>query len=133
MGDCWNFSEESSCFRDLRAAKIKVRGTEGGFLKSEMSIQLSEGKFDIKIEVDYFDLVAYEQYERQSYAQVVINGNKFRAGWGNSRISRIQVGEDGFNKQPISGEKNFPVHRNFLESDVVRMSEFKSVCWGIRR
>lgn len=94
--------EDTTRFKDLAAAKIKVRGLEGGFINCEMTISLNEGNIDIKIQVDSIDRVVYEQSERQSYAQVVVNGKKTRAGWGNSNIRRLVKAGLGSTNQSIT-------------------------------
>lgn len=119
-GGLLEISEDSSHFRDLRAAKFKVRGIEGGFIKSEMNIQIEAENFQIKIEVDSFDSAVFEQYERQTYAQVVVNGVKSRAGWGNSRIQSNQLGVAGTNMQMIFVPKNISVQSVNTAPVVVR-------------
>lgn len=81
-GGLLEISAETTCFSDLAAAKIKVRGSESGFLKSEMMIQSKDDMLMLRIEVVFVDKTTYEHYERQSYAHVVINGTRRRAGWG---------------------------------------------------
>lgn len=65
-----------------------MRGPEGGFINNVMQTPLKAGIIDIRLVVDSVDIEAYETWERQSYAQVVVNGVRMRAGWGNSNVRK---------------------------------------------
>lgn len=61
-----------------------------------MQIPLKADIIDIRLVVDFVDIEAYGNWERQSYAQVVVNGVRMRAGWGNSNVRKKEIEDMGF-------------------------------------
>lgn len=95
-GGLLDISDDTVHCRELSAAILKVRGPEGGFIRRTMQFSLNNSVLHYRVEVISMDVSAYGIFERQSYAQVLINGERRRAGWGNSNMLRcLKDGEDG--------------------------------------
>lgn len=87
-GGLLDISDDTIHCRELSAAIIKVRGPEGGFIRREMQSEFNNKVISFRIEVLSVDVSAYDLFERQSYAQVLIKGVRKRAGWGNANVWR---------------------------------------------
>ncbi|XP_075503804.1 uncharacterized protein LOC142541110 [Primulina tabacum] len=92
-GGLLEVSEDTRSLRDLGAARIKVKGTKDGFINNKITIPLNGVNTELTIIPLTFDSKAYESYEKQTYAQVVISGKRTVAGWGNSNIGRTMDNE----------------------------------------
>ncbi|XP_073040003.1 uncharacterized protein [Primulina eburnea] len=93
-GGLLDISEHTLSISDLEAARIKVKGIEGGFINSRMYVPIHGELKEISIRVETFDPIAYQQYDNRTYAQVVVNGKRTLAGWGDNNIRRIRDFQD---------------------------------------
>lgn len=90
-----------------------MKGQQGGFANNDLQIPLEGKLLSIRIEVVTVDLKAYEHYDRQSYAQAVINGTRRKVGWGNSNCFRAEeIGRVSNSKvQHVQSEISGAVHK----------------------
>lgn len=62
-GGLIDISKDTRYMRNLEAAIIKVRGLDGGFVKSELQISVHDEVLEYRIEVVSVDILAYEQLQ----------------------------------------------------------------------